>query len=224
MQKLFVTYQNALKRLGRPRNSEILGDADIARYKNRISETYLDFIRQAGFGTWNEGYFQFCDPEKYKSMIALDLSGDKQLKPDRTHALGFSPFGKILAWNEDYKTTEINTLLHRVIFLGLFKEIPAERSDINLGIAVEGTDAASFDAPDEYGKLMFNRLLKTLGKLQLGQIYSPKLHPSLGGQLTVENMRPVNALPAMTIAAQAGPFTLYDTTKPSTPAVRIIGS
>jgi hypothetical protein len=224
MPELFITYENALKRFGLPENPEIMGEADIARYKNRIPETYLDFIRHAGLGIWKQGYFQFCNPEKYKSIVALALGGDKQLNPVRTHALGFSAFGKILAWNEDYKTTEINILLHRVTCRGLFKEIPAERSDINLGIAVEGIDAESFDAPDEKGKLMFNRLLKNLGKLQLGQIYSPKLHPSLGGQLTVENMRPVDALSAMTIAAQAGPFTLYDTTKPSTPAVRTISS
>ncbi len=224
MPELFITYQNALKRFGSPKNPETMGDADIARYKNRIPETYLEFIRYAGLGIWNEGYFQFCNPEKYKSVIALALGDDKQLKPDRTHAVGFSAFGKILAWNEDYKTTEINTLLNRVTCRGLFKEIPAERSDINLGIAVEGIDAESFDAPDENGKLMFSRLLKSSGRLQFGQIYSPKLHPLLGGQLTVENMRPVDALSAMTIAAQAGPFTLYDTTKPSTPAVRTVGS
>ena len=62
------------------------------------------------------------------------------------------------------------------------------------------------------------------GELEVGQIYASKLHPALGGPITIDNLRPAGALAAMTIAAQAASFTLYNTTIPSVPAVRDVGT
>nr|WP_245293757.1 GAD-like domain-containing protein [Rhizobium bangladeshense] len=170
------------------------------------------------------GLFQFCNPEDYQSVLALILGGDEDLKPERTHVLGFSAFGEIVAWNEDYKTIKINMLYGRVSCSELFSPEPDMDSEITLGIAIGNVNADSYDNPDENGKPMFKRLLRAHGELEVGQIYAPKLHPALGGPITIDNLRPAGALAAMTIAAQAGSFTLYNTTIPAVPAVRDIGA
>lgn len=224
MTDLFITYQNALKDFGEPQGGAPLPASTLESYRGRIPESFLDFIGDRPLGKWLRGYFQFCNPDEYQSVLTMVLGGDKQLNPARTHVLGFSALGNIVAWNEDYKTVEINMLYGRVTCPELFSPEPDTEDKITLGIVIGSVDAESYDNPDENGKPMFKRLLVTHGELEIGQIYAPKLHPALGGPITVDNFRPAGALAAMTIAAQATPFTLYDTTKPSVPAVREVGA
>ncbi|MBB2682456.1 hypothetical protein N2597_27550 (plasmid) [Rhizobium sophoriradicis] len=224
MTELFITYQNALKDFGEPLGGSRLASATLEAYRGRIPDSFLDFMRLYSAGKWLRGYFQFCNPEEYKSVLSLVLGGDQDLKPERTHVLGFSAFGELVAWNEDYKVVEINMLYGRVSCPELFSPEPDMDSNITLGIVIGSVNAESYDNPDENGKPMFKRLLLAHGELEVGQIYAPKLHPALGGPIIVDNLRPASALPAMTIAAQATPFTLYNTTIPNVPAIREVGA
>ncbi|OLP47043.1 GAD-like domain-containing protein [Rhizobium oryziradicis] len=222
MAELFINYKRCLEKYGEPSEGELIPDEVINIYNGRIPETYLNFLRLHGTGKWLNGYFQLCNPAKYQSIISLVLENDK-IDHRKTIPLGFTSFGEILAWNIQYKLVEINILYGRVSCPELFNPDNDPDDDITLGVAIGGINTTSYDLPDHNGKPMFKRALKMHGELEFGQIYAPKLHPALGGVITVENLRPANALAAMTIAAQAGPFTLYDTTKPSVPAVRTIG-
>ncbi|WHO75287.1 hypothetical protein [Rhizobium sp. BT03] len=120
----------------------------------------------------------------------------------------------MVAWNEDYKVVEINMLYGRVNCPELFSPEPDMDPKITLGIAIGSVNADSYDNPDEDGKPMFKRLMLAHGELEVGQIYASKLHPALGGPITIDNLRPAGALAAMTIAAQAAPF----------PAIREVGA
>ncbi|WP_064696834.1 GAD-like domain-containing protein [Rhizobium aegyptiacum] len=224
MSELFITYQNALMNFGEPQGGSPLPAAILDGYRGRIPDSFLDFMSLHSAGKWLQGYFQFCNPEEYQSVLALVLGGDEDLKPERTHVLGFSAFGDVIAWNEDYKTVEINILYGRVSCPELFSPEPDMDPKITLGIVIGNVNAESYDNPDEQGKPMFKRLLSAHGELEVGQIYAPKLHPALGGPITIDNLRPAGALAAMTIAAQAAPFTLYNTTIPAVPAVRDVGA
>lgn len=224
MTKLFINYQKRLDELGPPYGGEPLPSEVIDAYKGRLPDTFLDFWRVCGLGKWLKGYFQFCNPENYKPILRSVFEGDRDFDPEITHALGFSAFGEILAWNEQYRVVKIDTLNNSVSCGALFKPKPDISLDISLGVGIGNVNATSYDLSDQSGKPMFKRLLKACGELEFGQIYAPKLHPSLGGPLTVENLRPVDALVAMSIAAQSQAFTLYNTTIPSVPAVRFIGN
>lgn len=224
MADLFITYQNALRKFGEPQDGSRLPSATLDSFRSHIPDSFLDFMSLHSAGKWLQGYFQFCNPDEYKSVLALVLDGDRDLKPERTHALGFSAFGELVAWNEDYKVVEINMLYGRVHCPELFSPEPDMDPKITLGIVIGSVDAKSYDTPDERGKPMFKRLLLAHGELNVGQIYAPKLHPALGGPITVDNLRPAAALAAMTIAAQATCFTLYNSAIASVPAVREVGA
>lgn len=223
MTELFINYRRCLEEFGAPSDGDHLSEETIAGYKGRVPETYLDFLRAYGTGKWLNGYFQLCNPDKYQSVVNLIFDHDPDFSADKTFPLGFSSFGELICWNTMHRTIKINILYGRVSCAHLFKPKPDIPEDITLGNAIGYVSDTSYDLPDKDGKPMFKRALKMHGELEFGQIYAPKLHPALGGSITVENLRPANALAAMTIAAQAGPFTLYDTTKPSVPAVRYIG-
>jgi hypothetical protein len=224
MSELFITYQNALKKFGEPHGGSPLPNDILESYRGRIPDSFIDFLALHTAGKWLQGYFQFCNPSEYRSVLDLVLKGDQELRPERTHALGFSAFGDILAWNEHYRILEINMIYGRVSCAEIFSPKPDIDPKITLGIAIGSVNAESYDNPDEHGKPMFKRLLRAHGELEVGQIYAPKLHPSLGGAIAIDNFRPAGALAAMTIAAQATPFTLYNTTIPSVPAIREVGA
>lgn len=44
------------------------------------------------------GYFQFCDPAAYASIMKLVFNSDQEIRPHQTHVLGFGAFGTIVAW------------------------------------------------------------------------------------------------------------------------------
>lgn len=224
MSALFITYQHALKDYGEPRDGSLLSASALEAHRGRIPGSFLEFIADRPLGKWLQGYFQFCNPDDYQSVLTLILEGDKELNPERTHMLGFSALGNILAWNEDYRTVKINLVYGRVICPKLFAPEHDADDDITLGIAIGNINASSYDCPDEDGKPMFKRLLRAHGELDVGQIYAPRLHPALGGRITVDEFHRVNALAAMTIAAQATSFSLYDPTKPGVPMVRKVGN
>ncbi|TWF50080.1 GAD-like domain-containing protein [Neorhizobium alkalisoli] len=223
MSDLSIDYVRCLKKFGEPVRGTRLSENSLLIYKNKLPSTFLAFEENYGLGKWLQAYFQLAEPTQFKSVINIIFEGDKQILPEKTHAIGFSAFGKILAWNQSYGAVQIDTLYQRVTCSDLFKPKPNVDEDINLGVVMANVDSPSYDPPDQDGKPMFKRALKMHGELEFGQIYAPKLHPALGGAITVENLRPADALVAMTIAAQAGAFTLYDTTKPNVPAVRHIG-
>ena len=223
MTELFINYKRSLEKFGKPQGGGGLQYDLISFYRDHLPDTYLEFLMQCGTGKWLQGYFQLCDPKKYQSVLKLVLEGERDFKPERTHCIGFSAFGELVSWNEDYRVLRLDILNHRAACGYFFKPKPNIGADITLGGAVGNVEDQAYDLPDQDGNPMFKRLLKACGELELGQIYAPKLHPALGGEIKVDNFRPADALAAMTIAAQTGPFTLYDTTKPNVPAVRIIG-
>jgi len=218
-----VTYEYAIKKFGTPQGGEPLILADIEAYRGRLPDSFLEFWQKYGLGKWMKGYFQLCYPEKYNPIIESIFEGDKDFHPDKTHAIGFSAFGRIIAWNEQYGTIEIDVLLCRVECGDFFEPDPQTSPDVALETVIELTDAEVNDASDQHGKPMFKRVFKAHGELEFGQMYAPKLHPALGGPFTVDNFRPADALVAMSLAAQAGPFALENTTIPSVPVVRYIG-
>jgi hypothetical protein len=217
------TFDYAISKFGAPSQGEVLPPEFFEKYTTLLPNRLINFLKSSGTGLWIEGYFQFCHPERYKPILELILAGDSDLAPNESHLIGFSAFGKMLVWNQTHKILEIDSIYHHVLCSELFKPEPDTSDDIFIRVAISGVDSESYDTPDENGKDMFQRVRKAHGPLKYGQIYAPKLHPALGGPVTVDNFRPASALEALALSAQAGPFTLRDATKFPVRDVRQIG-
>lgn len=223
MPELSVDYKECIEEYGAPYGGFAASSDQIATYRSFLPSTFVDFIETYGFGKWKKGYFQFCDHQAYRGVVDTVLKGDEDLQPSSSHLLGFSAFGQLLLWNEQHRVVNVDTIDHRVTCPKLFRPKPHVSADATLGIAISDIDSEAYDPSDNDGRPLFKRVLKSCGELEFGQIYALKLHPALGGPVTMENFRPAQALAALTIAVQAAPFTLYDSTQPHVPEVRVIG-
>ncbi|MEP7453378.1 GAD-like domain-containing protein [Phyllobacterium sp. SB3] len=223
MAELFLPFKKALEKFGTPELGEKLSQADFSAYRGRLPDSLLQFWEQYGLGVWMKGYFQFCNPEKYRSILKFVFGNDPEFRPERSHVIGFSAFGQLLVWNEDYRTMYIDMLYHEVLCHERFKPEPEISGDVTIGIAVHGVDDEANDPPDQNGNDLYKRTLKACGELAYGQIYALRLAPALGGAILVENFRPASALAAMAISAQTAPFELRDSTTPQVKAVRLMG-
>lgn len=217
-------FQRALDKYGPPQGGEPAPATMLESYQGRVPDDLLKFWAEYGLGLWMKGYFQFCNPETYKPILEYAFGNDDQLKPGRSHVIGFSAFGRLLVWNEDYRVTKIDTLNHNIFCRGLFKEPPqGSTNDIAIGIALSQSHDEANDPGDEDGKPLFKRVLKACGPLSYGQIYGLNLIPALGGAIRAENFAPKDAEVALTIAAQADAFRLIDSSTPQMRAVRLLG-
>ena len=223
MNKLSEDFEYALSKFGAPILGERAPPALFDKYQGRLPKSLLEFWEFAGFGVWLEGYFQFCNPDRYRPIVEMVLGNDLQLKAEFSHIIGFSAFGRALVWNENYRVADIDMLYHNVLCSELFKPNPKISDEINIGVAISSVDDEANDPPDESGRDMYKRVFKAHGPLKFGQIYAPKLHPALGGPVTVDNFRPASALEALALSAQAGPFTLRNATSFPVRDVRQLG-
>lgn len=223
MAELFINFQMALDKFGIPQLGERLSHAALDTYRGRLPDSLLQFWEQYGLGVWMKGYFQFCDPEKYRSMLKFVFGNDPEFRPERSHVIGFSAFGRLLVWNEDYRVMDIDLIYHYVLCDERFEPRPKISDDIRIGNAILGVDDDANDPADQNGKPLYKRTLKANRELAYGQIYAPKLHLALGGSITVDNFRSASALEAMGLAAQAGPFDLRDMSAPRIKVVRQLG-
>lgn len=221
MTEISPLFQNALQAFGKLRDEKKPQADFIASARGRIPDTLLDFWVAYGWGIWLDSYFQLCDPARYRPILETILDGDPDFSASRSHVIGYSAFGSMLVWNEEHRGMDID--MRRVTCRAFFKGAAATKADTAIAIAVGNVNDTAYDPPDNAGKPLFKRVRSICGQLELGQIYGPKLDPALGGVIEAESFRRVSALEGMAIAAQIVPFTLFDSTKPSVPAVRRIG-
>ena len=191
--------------------------------QGRVPQSLHDFWATHGLGLWNDGYFQMCDPVRYRSISKAVFGKDAELTAPTTHLIGFSAFGRLMFWNQTHRIVDVNILSLRVYCAHFFKPRPHIPDVITLDSAMFSIEDEVHDGIDEDGNLMFKRARKAFGPLKYDQIYAPKLHPALGGALRLDNFRPASALEALALAAQAGPFELIDNSSLPPKLVRHLG-
>jgi len=203
-------FKSIIDKFGQPAGGGAVDPAMVETYRDRVPVALTAFWTTYGLGFWREGYFQLCDPRRYRPIAKFVFSEDADFPAQRTHIYGFSAFGRLLAWNETHRLVRVDLLDHSVRCVNYFKPKPNISPNIPILTSLFGADDEADDALDADGEPMFRRAVKTYGPLAMGQIYAPRLNPALGGAMSLDNFRPAAALEAMSLAAQSGPFVLKD--------------
>ncbi|ARQ14156.1 hypothetical protein NXC12_PE00561 (plasmid) [Rhizobium etli] len=198
-------------------------DIDRSSYEGRIPGGVFDLWEKVGAGPFFGGYFQLCAPQSYRGIISQVLYGDAQMIPEQTHAIGFSAFGEIVAWNEQYRDVRIDLVNGQISCRSMFNPKPQFDPSVTILSRLLLADEPSFDVLDRGGKGLFKSAKLKLGKLRAGQIYGFRPILALGGNRTADSIKIYEALPHMAILAQAHRMQLMDNSVFPPKAVRRIG-
>ncbi|MDR9803133.1 GAD-like domain-containing protein [Rhizobium hidalgonense] len=197
---------------------------DHASYEGRIPQGVFDLWEKVGAGPFFDGYFQLCAPQAYRGIINQVFDGDSQIAPAQTHAVGFSAFGEIIAWNEQFRDVRINLVSGQIACRSMFNPKPHIDPSVTILSRLLLADDPSFDVLGTDGKGLFKSAKLKLGKLQAGHIYGFTPILALGGNRAAESIKIYEALPHMAILAQAHHMHLVDNSVFPPKLVRIIGS
>jgi hypothetical protein len=216
-------YEEMIDTFGPPVGASPLTEADVSRYRGRIPDTFLDFIKPYGFGMWMEGYWQFSNPEDFRDLLPLIFGNDPDFRVEEMHVIGFSAFGGLLIWNETYKSVTVRLLQSELMCLGYVQPGHPATADLTLAVSLANVDSKAGDVRDVNDEHLFKRCLKAHGQLELGQIYAPVLPPVLGGQLTLKNFTRTDAGVALSIMAQWERIKIVDYSTLPEKFFRVIG-
>lgn len=215
-----------VEEFGRPKNAISLSSEELSRYGGVLPDGLIEFWRECGLGTWLEGRFQFCNPGKYQSIVDTLLNGDADYKPDRTFIYGFTAFGELYLWNQDFQFLAIN--LPRLWASGAATEAgwapaPADIAVTAALVMLDQEGAADWREDSDKAPLMFQKVRGALGEVALGECYGFVPALKLGGLAKVETVRRMSALEHFSILAQLGPVELFDYSDMSQKFVRHLG-
>ncbi|SCB58941.1 hypothetical protein GA0061105_105413 [Rhizobium aethiopicum] len=199
------------------------GAADPRKYEGRLPTSVFQLWERLGFGVFLDGYFQLCDPDTYRPILDQALGRDSDLEPSRTHPVGFSAFGEIIAWNEDHRDVRVNLVDGQVSCRWLFAPKSGIDPNITLLTRLLLADDASFDPLDAKGKPLFKSARSRLGKVGPGHMYGFKPILAFGGNRTAASLVACEALPHMSILAQAQNLKLMGMNSYPPRVVRTIG-
>nr|WP_205934290.1 GAD-like domain-containing protein [Rhizobium leguminosarum] len=216
-----VRLASIVEDFGTPQGGEAA--VDVERYRGRVPDAVIEFWQQNGTGIILNGYFQFCDPDAYASIMKFVFSGDSQIDAEQTHVLGFGAFGTIIAWNEVHQNVTIDLVNGQVSCQAL---VNGKTYDPNVAVTSELMllDSPTIDEYDAEAEKLFKPARSKLGKLGVGQIYGFRPILALGGNRALASLTIYEASPHMAILAQAHELQLMDNAPFPPQPVRVIGS
>ncbi|WP_414834000.1 GAD-like domain-containing protein [Afifella sp. YEN Y35] len=192
-------------------------------YRGHLPEAMLEIWDRVGLGVFFDGFFQLCDPRRYDSVIEMIFDGDPDFDCEATHVLGFSAFGRLLAWNETHRIVNVDLVNGQVSSRSFFRPKPEIEPSMTLISGLAVADQPASDIMDKNGKGMFARARKRLGPLPYGSIYGFRPILALGGPRDPGRLSIYEATTHMTILAQAAPMRLVDHATLQPRILRMIG-
>lgn len=221
-------YEELLDDLGPPAFAVPLEDQELEALSGKLPSDLLDFLKTYGVGMWNKGKFQFCQPICFAPLVERIFAGDKQLRPEETHVVGYSAFGELLAWNERFEQVLISLPKLEVRSDVIVDSQWAGKCHLTFELELLTMMEGAFDFIEQTDEAdyLFDRALARLGQLNLGECYGFVPALALGGRALLKNLERLDALVHFSILADLGPCQLVEgptVDKPFT-VVRTIGA
>lgn len=212
-------------------NPVLTGEKPDPAVISRLSKIYpaslVEFISEYGFPSFHGGLFQFCDPEDFKSVLALIFKADPDFNHDECHVVGYTAFGQLRCWSPKFFEVDIElplgTLYCPLLTIPGWQQ-KASADHVASGMVPDREDA---DFLDVNGESMFDRCVAAYGPLKKGECFGfvPALAISgaFGPLQRVENIKRLLALEHFSILAQLDEFNLMKITPSDIVPVRRIG-
>lgn len=203
-----------------------LSDEKKARIASLLPPSLAQFINTYGFVSFHDGLFRLCDPDEFRSILALIFKADKDFHHQDCHVVGCSAFGVLQCWSPKYYKFEIElplgTLYCRALTVKNWNPT-ASADHIASGIVPDREDA---DFLDVAGELMFDPCVSAYGRPDAAECFGFVPALAIAGAYSplrrVANIKRMSALEHFTILAQLEQFHLVAPGRDDIVAVRPI--
>jgi|GEM_PF-1555481 hypothetical protein len=225
MTKLAEIRTYALSKLGKLDKVTPYPADSLAALQGRVPGSMIDMLHTLGLGTWGKGKWQTVEPQSYDGLLQQTLRGDPDFSAGDCTVFAILGFGDLTCWHRRFGIVNIRVLPNTLSAPSFYDNGPedAEQAALLNFMSIHLTAGDYYDKYAGDGKGLFARLVKAHGPLAPGQIFAPRLHPAIGGAVTVENFRPASAPEATALLHQMEPFVFMDHRKPRAVEVRMIG-
>lgn len=220
-------FEYYLKNYG-PIDNDEPADAEVIGRISRIYPPSLaGFIAEFGFPSFHSGLFRLCDPEDFRSILAMIFKADPDFSHRDCHVVGYSAFGVLKCWSPKYYGFDIELPLGAIYCSALTMpdwNPTASADHMASSLVPDNEDVEFFDFN---GEPMFARCLELYGKLRKGECYGFVPALAISGPYSplrrVENIKRVSALEHFSILSQLEDFSLMKITPSDVVPLRKIG-
>lgn len=218
---LSKSFEFIVKKHGAPENSAPLSKERALELRKLLPHSIVDYWLEYGFGVVAGGRFCFCDPDDYRSVLALLFKADKDFNHKEFHIYGYSAFGELYIWSKYYNYSKIDIIELSMSARQYLHSDTIADPDISIGVSLSSLER--IDEYDQNDKKLFNRALKKLGMLEPGEVYGFSLAPALGGIKSLDKLKKQPALEHFSMLAQLDDLKLMNFSKFPAEFVRVIG-
>jgi hypothetical protein len=192
-----------------------------------VPDSLASFLCEEGFRRFHDGLFSLCDPDDFRSILALIFKADKDFHHRDCHVVGFSAFGVLQCWSERLANVQINLPEASIYCRALTVPNWSPKASPDHLVAGVVPDKDTADFLDFRGEPMFDRCVKAYGRPEEGQClgFVPALAISgtFSPMRSVEHIKRLSAAEHFTILAQLEEFQLVTVTAEDIVPVRSIG-
>ncbi|MCO6051745.1 DUF1851 domain-containing protein [Mesorhizobium sp. RP14(2022)] len=192
-----------------------------------VPPSLASFLCEEGFRRFHNGLFSLCDPDDFRSILALIFKADKDFHHKDCHVVGFSAFGVLQCWSKRLANFQINLPETSIYCRALTVPNWSPKASPNHLVAGVVPDKDAADFLDFRGEPMFDRCVEAYGSLEEGQClgFVPALAISgaFSPMRSVEHIKRLSAAEHFTILAQLEEFQLVAVTAEEIVPVRSLG-
>jgi hypothetical protein len=207
-------FASLVAKLGEPERARKLPAAEIARYEGTLPASLLNFWRDHGRGSYQNGRFWICDPQPFGPALAEIFAGDREFDPDLMLVVGYTALGKLLIWHQTLKQVSVYLTQSSVATVP-----PENRIDPATGkpFSDDFTIAAFVTGMRYYDEPLVAAAIVELGRLDEGEIYGFVPALQLGGTYDTDHLQRMKVVEHAGFLAQLAPFRVMRLTAPAPP-------
>ncbi|SPT53533.1 Domain of uncharacterised function (DUF1851) [Actinomyces bovis] len=195
---------------------EAVSGEHIERFAPVLPRSIIHTWQRFGFEGFSGGAFWITDPLKWAPVVQdwLDPVMERLPFTDTWHCLARNAMGTMFLWGENSgHSLEIDPVYHEVIVDQLARRTfadPGRREQQGRVTFISPADSYLTSALDADSRPLMPQALERLGPLGVDEVYGFVLPVVLGGSLSVDNLRIVNAFTYLSLQAQQDEIAISD--------------
>ena len=174
---------------GEAKSRRKVSQEQISKYRNILPNALLQHWQEEGWCCYANGLFWTVNPDEYKHLLDMWLTGTDINELDNYHVIARSGFGALYAWGEKYnQKIIISCPTGSIVALKTKLQKPNKDPDMAIRSFFSMFDKEKFDIEDGAGNFIFEQALKKLGPLEDHELYGFVPALFVGGEASIDHV------------------------------------